>query len=66
MGGWHNINKFDESKKTRSATDKEIVKLLKYGWPDQIISSYLKVTKKRVDKLRRSHKYWRRNDYVLS
>lgn len=66
MGGWHNINIYDEHKKTRGKVDKEIIKLLKYGWPTQIISSYLKVTQKRVDKLRRMHKYFRRNDYDLS
>lgn len=65
MNGRHHINKFDIAK-SRYRVDKDIITLLKYGWTTSNISTYLGVTKNRVESLRKKHKYYRRNDYELS
>lgn len=65
MSGRHHLNVFDISPKTKTQVDKNIIQLLKYGWETKTIASYLRITQKRVDKMRRKHKYWKRNYYEI-
>lgn len=61
MSGRHHINEFDRSKQKAIYYEKDIARLLEYGWETTTIAAYLQVTKKRIDILRKKYKYFRRN-----